>query len=138
MNQDTNIIIREYLLTQATVTGLVGTRIMSPRLYENCELPAISFFTRGGPGTNPHIPPEVHCSVQFDCWANDPIDAREVYLALYDVLQGLQFTDVNVAGTDYRIASAIEEVPGQDLQDVDIPEYYRVLTYFSFIIQAEP
>jgi len=138
MNTDTNIIIREYLITQATLTDIVGERIYCPRLPENATLPAVGFSTRGGIGTNPNIPGEVHCSVQFDCWDHNSIGAREVYRALYDVLQGIQFTDVTVSGTDYRIASAIEEFTGQDLQDPDIPEYLKVLTYFSFIIQAEP
>ncbi|MCK4723773.1 MAG: hypothetical protein KAT75_10730, partial [Dehalococcoidia bacterium] len=62
---------------------------------------------------------------------------RQVYRALYSVLQGVQNQLVTVDGSDYMILSAIEEVQGQDLQDVDIPEYFRVLTSFSMMIRAE-
>lgn len=89
MNEDTNSIIREYLVNQPTLTAEVGTRIYCPRLPENTILPAISFFTRGGIST-PYIPGIINPSVQFDCWGNDPIEARQVYRALYDNLQGIQ------------------------------------------------
>ncbi len=186
---DTNSIIRAYLATRVALTGLVGTRIYCPRLPENATLPAVSFFTRGGTST-PYIPGMPEPSVQFDCWADDPIEARKVYRALYDNLQGIQNISVaspaRVIGTDsndydcilshtsnnrnkpitgaltatywvasgttglgsiwatgtlyrptYEILSAIEEVQGQDLVDVEIPNYFRVLTFFSVMIRAE-
>ena len=37
----------------------------------------------------------------------------------------------------YKILSAIEEVQGMDLVDVEIPNYFRVLTYFNVMIRAE-
>ena len=129
---DTNSIIRAYLITCTTLTALVSTRIYCPRLPENATLPAISFFTRGGIST-PYIPGIPEPSVQFDCWADNPIDAREVYRTLYDALQGIQ----NITVGSYQIMSAIEEVQGQDLVDVEIPNYFRVLTFFSIMIRAE-
>jgi len=134
---DTNSIIRSYLTTSSAkvdpLITLVGARIYCPRLPENTPLPAISFFTRGGTST-PYIPGIPSPSVQFDCWADNPIDAREVYRALYDALQGIQ----NIAkGTTQGILSAIEEVQGQDLVDIEIPNYFRVLTFFSIMIRAE-
>ena len=129
---DTDKIIRAYLVTCGTLTALVSTRIYCPRLPENATLPAVSFFTRGGTAT-PYIPGIPEPSVQFDCWADNPIDAREVYRTLYDNLQGIQ----NVTVGSYKILSAIEEVQGQDLVDVEIPNYFRVLTFFSFMIKAE-
>lgn len=130
---DTNSIIFSYLVTQATLVTLVDRRIYTPRLPENATLPAISFFSRGGTST-PYIPGIVEPSVQFDCWANNPIDARKVYRELYSALQGIQ----NIAtGTTQGILSAIEEVQGQDLVDVEIPNYFRVLTFFSVMIRAE-
>jgi len=129
---DTNTIIRAYLATCTTLTALVGTRIYCPRLPENATLPAVSFFSRGGTST-PYIPGIVSPSVQFDCWADDPIEAREVYRALYDNLQGIQ----NITVGSYQIMSAIEEVQGQDLVDTEIPNYFRVLTFFSIMIRAE-
>lgn len=186
---DTNSIIRTYLATQTVLTTLVGARIYCPRLPENSPLPAISFFTRGGTST-PYIPGMPAPSVQFDCWADNPIEARKVYRALYDSLQGIQNvsvaspalvigTDGNdytcilahtannrnkpitgaltatywvvagttglgsvwVSGTSYRltceILSAIEEVQGQDLVDIEIQNYFKVLTFFSVMIRAE-
>lgn len=136
MNQDTNSIVRAFLVAQTVLTNLVFHRIYCPRLPENTVLPALGFFTRGG-RANPHIPGILTPSVQFDCWGDSPQAARQVYRALYDVLQGIQNQTVTVDGSDYVILSAAEEVQGQDLQDVDIPTYYRVLTSFSIMIRAE-
>ena len=131
---DSNRIIRDYLLTCTTLTGLLATAtsIYCPRLSENTVLPAVSFFTRGGTST-PYIPGIPEPSVQFDCWADDPITARNVYNKLYDNLQGIQ----NVTVGAYQIMSAIEEVQGQDLVDVEIPNYFRVLTFFRIMVRAE-
>ncbi len=142
---DTNAIVRAYLITQTALTAVAIGGIFCPRLPEDATLPAISFFTRGGTST-PYIPGIVTPSVQFDCWAKDAIDpltglvvqgsiwARRVYRALYDALQGKQ----NIAtGATQGIISAIEEVQGMDLVDVEIPNYFRVLTFFSVMIRAE-
>jgi len=146
VNEDTNKIIRNYLAGQTTLTDIVDDRIYCPRLPEGATLPAVGFFTRGGSST-PYIPGLVTPSVQFDCWAENvevagvetrgDITARQVYRALYDVLQGIQNQAVVVDGTTYYIESAIEEVQGQDLQDVDVPTYFRVLAQFSIMIKAE-
>lgn len=127
---DTNAVIKAYLATDTALAALVGTRIYCPNLPENADLPAIGFFTRGGTST-PYIPGMPAPSVQFDCWADDPIDAREVYRALYDCLQGIQ----NVAVGSNYILSAIEEVQGQDLVDEEIPNYFRVLTFFEIMVR---
>lgn len=133
---DTNSIIRAYLTsaTCATLTAVLATvdSIYCPRLPENAALPAVSFFTRGGTAT-PYIPGIPEPSVQFDCWASSPIVARNVYNKLYDNLQGIQNQTVGA----YKILSAIEEVQGQDLVDVEIPNYFRTLTFFSIMIRAE-
>lgn len=138
MNEDTNSIIRAYLVAQATLTAVLSSAaaIYCPRLPENAVLPAVGFFTRGGSST-PYIPGILNPSVQFDCWAASPILARGVYRALYDVLQGIQDQTVSVGGVDYKILSAIEEVQGQDLVDTEIPNIFRVLTFFSMMIRAE-
>lgn len=132
---DTNQIVRTYLVTPATpLFTLVGTRIYSPRLPENAVLPAIGFFTRGGSST-PYIPDIPNPSVEFDCWADNPITAREVYRALYDSLQGIQNVKVTIGATDYYILSAREEVQGIDLVDNEIPNYFRVLTFFEIKVR---
>lgn len=146
---DTNSIIYTYLTTASAAVdpliALVGERIYCPRLPQRVKLtdgPAISYFTRGGTST-PYIPGIPAPSIQFDCWATDTevagvvtrgfITARHVYRVLYDALQGIQ----NVTVGAYKILSAIEEVQGQDLVDVEIPNYFRVLTFFSVMIRAE-
>ena len=139
--EDTNRIIRDYLITCGTLTAFVtnpdGTwRIYCPRLPENAALPAVSFFTRGGVN-NPHIPGMLEPSVQFDCWADDPIEARKIYRALYDNLQGIQGKVVTVGPPTEIIWSAIEEVHGQDLVDIEIPNYFHTLAFFRFMIKAE-
>ncbi len=133
---NTNSIIRAYLVTVTALTDVVSTRIYYPRLPENATLPAIGFLTRGGTST-PYIPGIPEPSVQFDCWADNPITARQVYGLLYDALQGIQNQDVVFDGTTYKIHSAIEEVQGQDLVDETIPNYFRTLCFFRIMIQAE-
>jgi hypothetical protein len=119
---DVNSIIRAYLVTQASLTTLIGgatPRLYCPRLPENCTLPAVGFFTRGG-SNHPMIRAAKTPSVQFDCWGNNPIEARTIYRALFDIFQGIggyyeaQIPVVIGAGT-YYILSAQEESVGQDL-----------------------
>ena len=127
---DINTILRTYLLTQDDLTDLVDERIYCPRAPENADLPNITFFTRGGRST-PYIPYLPSPSVQIDCWADDPIEAREIYRALYDALQGIQ----NVSVGTHTILSAIEEVQGQDLVDTEIPGRFRVLSFWEIMIK---
>lgn len=134
---DSNKIIRAYLadaVVNPALAALVGNRIYCPRLPENTALPAISFFTRGGRST-PYIPDLTMPSKQFDCWASSLMVARQVYRALYDSLQGIENIKVTIGGTDYYILSAREEVQGQDLVDVEIPNYFRVLTFFEIMVR---
>ncbi len=130
---DSNSVIRAHLAADPGLIGLVGTRIFCPRLPENTDLPAISFFTRGGK-SSPYVPPIPSPSIQVDCWADSPIEARQVYRALYDALQGIQNIVVTIDGTDYVILSAREEVQGIDLVD-EIPGYFRVLTFFEITMR---
>lgn len=134
--KDTNTILRKFLSEQNTLTDIVGDKIYCPRIPERVDLPALGFFTRGGTST-PYIPDLVEPSVQFDCWAESPIAARGLYIALYDALQGIQDKTVTVGSDTYRLLSAIEEVQGQDLQDVDIPKYFRVLALFRIMINTK-
>ena len=125
---DVNAIVRAYLVGPMAAT--VGTRIYCPRLPEKTTLPALGFFVRGG-ASNPYIPPIVAPSFQFDCWGSSPIQARSVYIALYDCLQGIQ----NVTVGAYKIKSAIEEVQGYEMQDVEFPGYHRVVTFFKIMLE---
>ena len=141
---DTNRLIRQYLTTPSALTNplivLISDRLYCPRLPKNAILPAISFFTRGGIA-NPEVPNIFSPSVQFDCWAKDEVGlpgfqrAREVYRTLYDAMQGLGNASVVIGGITYYITKAREEVQGQDLVDIDIPNYFRVLTFYSITIR---
>jgi len=145
---DTNRLIRDYLMTSCILTdpliALIGDRLYCPRLKENATLPAISYFTRGG-GADARTPKRFSPSVQFDCWATDTevggvevkgsITARRVYRALYDALEGLDSVPITIDGTLYYIMKAREEAHGQDLVDIDIPDYFRVLTFYSITIK---
>lgn len=137
---DTNTLIRTYLTTPSALTNpliaLVGAEIYCPRLPENANLPAIGFFTRGGKA-DPDVRGIISPSVQFDCWADNLIEAREVYRALYDALQGVGNAQVVVDGVTCYITKAREEVQGQDLVDVDIPGYFRVLTFYQVTVRDD-
>jgi len=135
---DSNRLIRTYLLTSCTLTdpliALIGDKIFCPRLPEGTTLPAISFFTRGG-SADPDVPKYTLPSVQFDCWADNPQEAREVYRALYDALGGLVSVPVTLDLIEYYIMKAREEVHGQDLVD-EIPGYFRVMSFYSITIRG--
>ena len=133
---DTNSIIRTYLTGWPALTALVGARIYAANpLPENATLPCISFFTRGGRSV-PQVPEIVLPSVQFSCWADDPIEARSIYRALYDCLQGHVNSDVVIDAVTYHVLYATEDVQGQDIQDVDIPGMWRVLAFFTITIRT--
>lgn len=134
MIADVNQILRTYLVNNADIIAFFtpdSPRIYCPRLPENCVLPAIGLFVRGGSST-PYIPGMPEPSFQVDCWDDNPIGARLLYRTIYSVLQGIQ----NVAVGAYQIMSAIEEVQGQDLVDADIITMFKVMTFFKFIIKA--
>ena len=134
--EDTLSIVRAWLAVQPLIIAAVDVRLYVPRLPEGAALPAIGFFVRGGT-SNAHMPPIVDPSVQFDCWASSAIGARAVYTALYETLQGVQGKTVAIAPDTYRILSAVEEVQGQDIQDVEYPNYFRVVAFFRITVQNE-
>ena len=130
---DTNAVLRTYLLTQPCAI-LVTNRIYCPRAPQDAAVPNITFFTRGGRGT-PYIPDLPYPSVQIDVWAADPLTARTIYISMHKSLQGLQNQVVAIGADTFHISSAIEEVHGQDLVDVDIPNRFRVLSYWEIIVK---
>jgi len=132
---DVNAVVRKYLIGNADIVAFFAPdlpRVFCPRLPENTKLPAIGLFVRGGSST-PYIPPLVSPSFQIDCWHNNSIGARSLYLATYSALQGIQNVAVVIAPNTYYIKSAREEVQGQDLID-DITGYFRVLAFFEIKI----
>ena len=134
MSGDVNAILRVHLAANAGLVAIVGAKIYCPRVPENTALPALGFFARGG-DSNPYIPQIVSPSYQFDCWGTSAIQARSLYVALYDCLQGLQNATITIGATTYRILSAVEEAQGQDIQDVDEIGYHRVIAFFDVMIE---
>lgn len=134
MVANANAILQSHLASCSGLVSLVGDRIYCPRLPENCTLPAVGFFVRGGT-SSPYIPPLPSPSVQIDCWATSPVVARQVYRAVYDALQGIENQTVWIGIEKCSLVSAIEEGQAQDLQD-SIPGYYRVLASFRIIIRG--
>ena len=135
MTGDPLAIMGVWLRTVMPLTAIVGANIVTPRLNENMKPPALSYFIRGGTA-NPHIPPIPEPGFQFDCWGTDPIEARSIYIALYDALQGAQDTPVVVGLATYRLMSGIEEVQGQDIQPVNPHDYHRVLGLFRVMMEV--
>ena len=128
-------IMHTYLSAQAALMALITGGLYSPRLPESKSPPAMAFFVRGGTA-NPHIPPIPSPSFQFDCWADSPEDAYDIYLELYDTIQGIENQSVTVGGTGYRIMSVVEEVQGQQIQPVDPKDYHRVLGLFKVMMEV--
>lgn len=126
-----NSIIITYLLGEANITGLVGTQIFCPRIPEGESLPAISFFCRGGPSGSKYVSPDTDGSFQFDCWADDPLEARNIYIQLRESLHGVENQTVTISGHDYKLLGAELEVPGIDEVDIDIPEYFKTRAFFK-------
>jgi len=132
---DVNEIVRAYLIANVDIIAFFAPdapRVYCPRLPENAKLPAVSLFVRGG-SSSPYIPNIPSPSFQIDCWDDNLIGARLLYRTVYTSLQGIQMVTVGA----YKILSAIEEVQGQDLVDVEIPNYFRVLSFYSIMIRAE-
>jgi len=140
--EDTNKIIRAYLAAQAGIIAIVGTRVSARPIKEGFTLPALTFNTVGGK-SNPNLYDPVtddgivSPTVQFTCWADNPIGARALYEALRRALFGLNMETVTIGVNDHQIKKAIEETIGQDREDVDIPNYFSVITFYGFEILAK-
>ena len=132
---NTNVVILTYLLSKTDITDLVGQRVYAANpLPENVTLPAINFFTRGGTSIA-EVPKVVIPSIQVNCWADDPVESRKIYRAVYDVLNGLGNYECTIDGTTYYIIYTREEVQGQDIQDVDIQNLWNTMSFYSITIR---
>ena len=131
---DTNVVILTYLLSKTDITDLVGQRVYAANpLPENVTLPAINFFTRGGTSIA-EVPKVVIPSIQVNCWADDPVESRKIYRAVYDVLNGLGNYECTIDGTTYYIIYTREEVQGQDIQDT-IQGFWNTMAFYSITIR---
>jgi len=137
---NTNTILREWLVTAGTeLFTLVGERVIVAAAMETAEgegydgstTKFLELFTRGGKSEIRKPLPQP--SVQIKCFGGSykPHDAREVYRALYDRLQG-QHGQETASG---RILSAYEEGYGADIIDPDTNWFY-VLSFWRVMCSA--
>ena len=129
---DTNSILVTYFKTQSTLTDLTTTaRIYGPPgLPADFTIqPAVSFFTSGG-NSDLYVTELRSPSKTIKCWGSTPVEARQVYRALYQVLQGIERVTVE----SNIILCAEQEVEGQDLIDPDT-DWPFVLTFFKVMMR---
>lgn len=135
---DVNLLVRKFLLSQSSVTALLGTN-QGDSIYAGSDLrekfdpalgPAIQLFRSGG-SSHEEILPLINARIQVRTWAgegegNKKVAAR-LYGALHDVLHGA--TAVFPEGT---ILSALEVTGPQEMTDPDtkwvaVNSFYTVM-----------
>ncbi len=136
---DTNAVLRKLLADDTNVKNLVSTRVYAGKLPEGATLPAVTFTSTGGRADEViSVMPEP--SIPINAWADDPIEARQVYRAVYDALFYLINQKVTIGegeeAVDYYILWTREDTHGIDLQDPDAPGYYRVMSYWTIKFRA--
>ena len=108
-------VLTAFLLAQSDLTGVVGDNILGPGGDLDSIRQAVTFEGAGG---TPHRLKEIgECSFLFKCWGSTPVEAKEVYRALYLSLH--QKTNEPVGA--HVILSARMETGGQTLRDPDTP-----------------
>jgi hypothetical protein len=135
-----NSLIRQYLLTQSTVTNLLGTNKDGsiyaapdlPEHYDAAKGPCIQLFRTGGM-SHPEIPELVEPIVHIRVWADQQKYklASDVYGAVHDVLHGVNEITLS-SGT---IISAIEATGPTELTD---PDSSWVMVNSSYQVMARP
>jgi hypothetical protein len=134
------VLIRQYLLTQATVTNLLGTNKDGsvyaapdlPEHYDAAKGACVQLFRMGGT-THPEITELVEPIVHIRVWADQQKYklASDVYGAVHDVLHGANEITLS-SGT---IISAIEATGPTELTD---PDSSWVMINSSYQVMARP
>ena len=125
---DVNAIVRAFLLTDATLKGLVESRLYAgksvpperykPKDKDGNSQPCICFQIRGGsPDYDDAL---LKPSIQFKCYAATPLAAGALYRALVDALHNASSAD---------ILYAEQETLGADLRE-PATGWPFVLTHF--------
>lgn len=116
---DAHDAIRTYLIASSPLRTLLGGDFVFapevPATFTGLTMPdkAISFRITGG--FSGKYSKTHSARVTFRCWGTTSDEARDVYAALYDRLNGQQ--GLVVGGV--AIHGADEEVPGEPLEDPD-------------------
>jgi hypothetical protein len=125
---DAHTTIRAFLLTNAPLVALVGTRLYAgrdvpPVGYKPLDGPCITFKVRGGgPDYEDAL---LNPSVQFKCYDDTETECYALYRALYAAVQN---------GTSATVLHAETETLGQVLSEPDTGWYFT-LAYFKFMLR---
>lgn len=124
--------LRTFLAAQSALTDLTGARIWAgrtypPQGYKPSDGAAVVFNGRGGSGLE--IGGRLlRDSVQFKCYAADPISAFSLYGVLVEVLHD---------ATSVEIHSAQLEIAGQLLTEPEPVGWPFVLAFFEVIFDSQ-
>lgn len=136
---DVNLLLRNYLLSQASVTNLLGTNLNGsiyalsnlPAYFNPVLGPAIQLFRSGGKG-HEEIVSMVEARMQIRTWAdkgdgNKKVAAR-LYGSIFDVLHGA----TRLVLPEGTILSALEVTGPQEMTDPDtgwvaVNSFYTVM-----------
>lgn len=125
---DLHAIVRAYLLTDATLVGLIGSRLYAgrdvpPVGYKPDDGACITFKVRGGgPDYDDAL---LNPSVQLKCYAESEAEAWALYRALYDHLHNAHTASILHAESDAL---------GQLLEEPDT-KWIFVLTFFTVMVK---
>jgi hypothetical protein len=137
---DAGVLVREYLLAQATVTALLGTNANGsiyvaydvPEHFDPKLGPAIQIFRSGG-HSHAEITPLVDARLTVRAWADVELytTAADLYGAINDVLHGLCGYNV----TDGTIVRSLEVTGPLEMTD---PETGWVSVYAFYQVMVRP
>jgi len=124
--RDVGKAICDYLLAQASLTALTGTRIHAetdtpPPGYKPSDGGCVCFKTRGG-DMRTQEDALILPSVQFKCYAASDVAANAVYRALFDALQGARAGTVRWAQIEALGATLSEPETGWPF----VLTYYKI------------
>jgi hypothetical protein len=120
---DSNVVLRKWLLSEATVISLLGTNkngsVYAPNLIEGFDPklgPAIQVSVVGG-NSHPEIVTVDDDLMQVRIWADVEAyqQARQLYIAVKRVLHGA--SGIEVPGAGAFIMRCQETLSGQDITD---------------------
>ena len=94
--------LRTYLLADATISGLVGTRIDPNKLSQNPTLPAVTYTMISAQRPSNADSPAIVTGqrIQIDCWGSTYAQAVNVFEAIRKRLNGKSSGDIIVALLD--------------------------------------
>ena len=121
---DANVLVREWLLAQTSVTSLIGTGNINggvycgdvPEHFDPTLGPCIQIQRQGG-SSHSEIPAVIDARMHIRVWAGveQYLSASQLYSAVRDVMHGAEMVQL----ADGFVIRCIETVPGQDVTDPD-------------------